>query len=61
MVIEKKETLLSIGMFCLSIAIILRIFIDESGVIDFFEGVLTGLSIVFNITYLTKIRKNLNF
>ena len=61
MMIEKKVTLLSIGLFSLSIAIILRIFIDESGIIDFFEGLFIGLSIVFNITYLIKIRKKLKF
>jgi hypothetical protein len=55
--IEKKETLLSIGLFSLSIAILLRFFAGEGNIIDFLEGLFIGLSLVFNVVYLWKIRQ----
>ena len=54
--IKKNESLLLAGLFCIFFALILKYCIDGSGVIDFFEGLFIGLSIVFNITYLIKIR-----
>ena len=53
---KKKEGLLLAGLFCLFSAIIFTYSFDETGLTDFFQGLFMGLSVVFNITYLIKIR-----
>jgi hypothetical protein len=50
-------TLLSFGMICLAVAILLKRFVGQSGTLAFIEGMLIGLSLVFNITYLILIRR----
>ena len=54
--IKKKEGLLLAGLFCIFSAIIFTYSFDETGLTDFFQGLFLGLSVVFNITYLIKIR-----
>ena len=56
--INDKEILLSIGIFCLIISMILRYFSYEVYILDFFEGLFIGLSMVFNISYLWKLRNH---
>ena len=53
---KKKEGLLIAGMVCIFFAIIFKYSFDETGLTDFLQGVFMGLSIVFNISYLIKIR-----
>ena len=53
---KKKEGLLLAGLVCLFFAIIFTYSFDETGLTDFFQGLFMGLSVVFNITYLIKIR-----
>lgn len=50
----KKEWLMSIGMFSLTIAILLGRFGPENALLDFLTGLFTGLSIATNIGYLIK-------
>ncbi len=56
----KDETLISVGMISLALGILIGRFLtfEYAGfsVTDFVEGVLTGLSLVMNLTYLIKIR-----
>ena len=56
----KDETILSIGMISIALGILIGRFvhIEYSGfsVSDFIEGVLVGLSLVMNLTYLIRIR-----
>jgi hypothetical protein len=56
----RKEILLSLGMFSLTISIILGNFLPERPLITFLEGIFTGLSLVMNISYLIKNRKEKN-
>jgi hypothetical protein len=44
-------------MIFLAVAILLKRFGGQSGVLAFVEGVLIGLSLVFNITYLIITRR----
>ena len=53
---KKKEGLLIAGLLCIFFAIIFTYSFDETGLTDFFQGLFMGLSIVFNITYLIRIR-----
>jgi hypothetical protein len=56
----KDETMLAIGMISIALGILIGRFvhIEYSGfsVSDFIEGVLVGLSLVMNLTYLIRIR-----
>ncbi len=56
----KDETLISVGMISLALGILIGRFLtfEYAGfsVTDFVEGVLTGLSLVMNLTYLIRIR-----
>ncbi len=56
----KDETILSIGMISIALGILIGRFLhlEYSGfsVTDFVEGVLVGLSIAMNLTYLIRIR-----
>lgn len=58
--IFKDETLLSVGMVSMAIGILIGRFLhyEYSGfsVTDFLEGVLIGISLVMNLTYLIRIR-----
>jgi hypothetical protein len=58
----KDETILAIGMFSLSIGILIGKFlyfeIGGVSVTDFLEGLLIGLSLLMNLTYLIKIRNS---
>lgn len=57
----KDEIILAIGMLSMSTGILIGRFlhVEYSGfsVTDFTEGVLTGLSLVMNLTYLIRIRR----
>jgi len=56
----KDETLLSVGMVSMAIGILIGRFLhyEYSGfsVTDFLEGVLVGISLVMNLTYLVRMR-----
>jgi len=56
----KKEIMLAIGTFSLIIMLILRIFNLQLPIMDFFEGVFTGLSLTTNLTYLIIYSKEKN-
>jgi len=57
----KDETILSIGMLSMAVGILIGRFLhfEYAGfsVTDFLEGVLVGLSLVMNLTYLVRRRK----
>ena len=53
---EKKEGLLLAGLMCILFAIIFKYSFDETELTDFFQGLFMGLSVVFNISYLIKVR-----
>ena len=53
---KNKEMMLAIGMFSLTIAILLGIFAGSGTVIDFLSGIFIGLSITMNLAYLIKFR-----
>lgn len=55
--IKNKNVFLALGMFSLSFAILIHRYLDPSPTYDFLEGMLFGLSFVFNIAFLLKIRK----
>lgn len=57
MFLRDTRTLLSFGMIFLAVAILLKRFAGQSGILAFTEGLLIGLSLVFNITYLILIRR----
>jgi hypothetical protein len=58
---EKSESILALGMISLSLGILIGRFLhfEYSGfsVTAFVEGVLTGLSLVMNLTYLVRYSK----
>ncbi len=60
----KDETLLSVGMVSMAIGILIGRFLhyEFSGfsVTDFLEGILIGISLVMNLTYLIRIRSKKN-
>jgi len=57
----KDETILSIGMLSMAVGILIGRFLhfEYAGfsITDFVEGVLVGLSLVTNLTYLVRRRK----
>ncbi len=57
----KDESILAIGMISVALGILIGRFLhfEYSGfsVTDFAEGILVGLSLVMNLTYLIRIRK----
>jgi hypothetical protein len=57
----KDESALAIGMVSIALGILIGRFLHFEylgfSVTDFAEGVLVGLSLVMNLTYLIKIRK----
>jgi hypothetical protein len=60
MLIEDENVLLAVGMISLSLGILVGRFLhfEYSGfsVSDFIEGVLVGVSLVLNLTYLVRMR-----
>jgi hypothetical protein len=56
-VLRDTRFLLSLAMFCLAGAILLKQFGGQSRALAFVEGLLTGVSLVFNIAYLILIRR----
>jgi len=55
--IKDKNILIALGMFSLVIAILLGRYIEHTATIAFFEGMLYGMSLVFNIFYVVLSRK----
>ena len=57
----KDESILAIGMISIALGILIGRFLhlEYSGfsITDFAEGVLVGLSLVMNLTYLVRMRK----
>ncbi len=57
----KDESILATGMMSIALGILIGRFLhyEYSGfsITDFIEGVLVGLSLVMNLTYLIRIRK----
>jgi len=53
---KNKEIMLVIGIFSLTIAIILDRFAGTGTIIDFLCGLFTGVSLVMNLGYLVKYR-----
>jgi len=57
----KDESILVIGMISIALGILIGRFLHFEylgiSVTDFIEGVLVGLSLVMNLTYLIRIRK----
>jgi len=57
----KDESILAIGMISIAFGILIGRFLHFEylgiSVTDFIEGVLVGLSLVMNLTYLIRIRK----
>jgi hypothetical protein len=53
---KNKEIMLVIGMFSLSIAIILDRFAGIGTIMNFLYGLFTGLSLTMNLCYLIKYR-----
>ncbi len=60
MLIKDENVLLAVGMISISLGILVGRFsnLEYSGfsVSDFVEGVLTGVSLVLNLTYLMRMR-----
>lgn len=57
MFLRDTGTLLSVGTLCLAASILLKRFGGQSGILAFIEGLLIGIALVFNITYLILIRR----
>jgi hypothetical protein len=52
----KKEVMLAIGMFSLTIALLLDRFAGQEPFVDFFCGLFTGLSMIMNLGFLISYR-----
>jgi hypothetical protein len=55
--VREPVILVSVGTICLAVAIFLGRFVRPSGPVAFVEGLLTGLSLVFNVAYLWMVRR----
>jgi len=55
--IRNRNIFLAIGQLSMAISILLNHFVEESAPISFIIGLLTGLSIVFNIAFIVLFRK----
>ena len=53
---KKKENMLIIGMFSLLLAFVLGRFDSQYPIIDFCEGMFTGISMTLNLSFLIKFR-----
>ncbi|MHA1916292.1 MAG: hypothetical protein ACW97V_18225 [Promethearchaeota archaeon] len=51
-----KDGMLAIGMFSLTIAILLGRFGGTGSILDFLSGTFTGLSLTMNLGYLIRLR-----
>ena len=58
----KKENLFIIGIISLLIANMFKFFGGEYAIFNFFEGMFTGISLVFNLSFLIRfgIEKRMN-
>lgn len=56
--IKDRNTIVTIGLLSLVIAILLGRYFDPTPVVSFFEGLLFGLSIVMNLYSLILYRKS---
>ena len=54
---KKPQIFLAVGQIALAISILLGRFVRENGFVSFIIGLLTGLSIVFNLAFLIDYRK----
>jgi hypothetical protein len=56
----KNETLMAVGMFSLTLSLVIRVFFDISymgfSVTDFLEGLFVGISMTTNLAYLVRRR-----
>jgi len=52
----KKENMIMIGMFSLLIAFVLGRFDSQYSIIDFCEGMFTGISMTLNLSFLIRFR-----
>ena len=61
MLLKNDQIILSIGVLCLAVSILLRRFVGpalgEPFWLAFLEGVLVGVSIALNTTYLVRLRR----
>ena len=55
--VKNKNNYLAVGQLSLAISILLNHFVEDSGPVSFVIGLLTGLSIVFNIAFIVLFRK----
>lgn len=58
--IEKKERLFLIGIVSLIISILLNLLAGDFPVLNFLEGLFTGISMATNLGYLLKLRVERN-
>ncbi len=62
MIIKNENNLLAVGMFSLSLGILIGRFLHFEylgfSVTDFVEGVLIGVSLVLNLIYMIRIRSS---
>ncbi|MFX1325152.1 MAG: hypothetical protein ACFE8N_09350 [Promethearchaeota archaeon] len=56
----KKEKIFAIGMFSLTFALLLNRFAGQGLIIDFFNGLFTGLSMAVNLSFLIRYRLDKN-
>jgi len=52
----KKENMIMIGMFSLLIAFVLGRFDSQYPIINFCEGMFTGISMIMNLSFLIRFR-----
>ena len=57
----KKESMFIIGIFLLSLSYILGTILIDLPLINFLEGVFTGISLVMNIGFLIRYRLEKNY
>jgi len=57
---KNKEVMLTIGLFSLTIAILLDRFAGAGTIVDFLCGLFTGISLTMNLGYLIKFRIDKN-
>jgi hypothetical protein len=58
MPVKRNEVLLSVAMFCLVVAIMLKRLGGSIPHVAFIEGLLLGVSVTLNITYLVRRRRD---
>ena len=55
--VKNKNMFLVVGQLSLAVSILLNHFVKDNEVVSFLIGMFTGLSVVFNIAFLLKYRK----